>query len=98
MINMGNKIKDLRIAKNMSQTELGDAVHVSKNSISGYEIGSRYPTHETLIKIAAYFHVTTDYLLGLEKERAIDVSDLNGEQIQAVQTLVDTLRRSNKKK
>lgn len=61
---MGLKIKMLRQQKNINQAELGKIVGVGKTTISNYETGYSVPDLETLIKLADYFGVTTDYLLG----------------------------------
>lgn len=57
-------LKDLRIENNLIQKELGQKLGISLSSISMYERGERQPDLETLIKIAVFFNVTTDYLLG----------------------------------
>lgn len=60
----GQRLKDLRTQKKITQQELGDVIHVSKVSISGYENNNRFPDTNTLGEIADYFGVTVDYLLG----------------------------------
>jgi transcriptional regulator with XRE-family HTH domain len=57
-------LKNLRLKHKMSQEELGNHVHVSKVSISGYESGKRTPDLETFISIADVFSVSLDYLCG----------------------------------
>lgn len=61
---LGNRLKMLRTEKKITQEELGKFVNVTKVSISGYENGNRTPDTETLQKLADYFDVSTDYLLG----------------------------------
>lgn len=63
-MNFGYRLKELRTKRKITQQQLGDAIHVSKVSISGYENNNRTPDTETLQLIADYFNVTTDYLLG----------------------------------
>lgn len=58
------RIKELRAVKNVSQAELGRAIGVERSTVCQYEKGSRMPDNNTLIKIADYFGVSTDYLLG----------------------------------
>ncbi|MCM3216217.1 helix-turn-helix domain-containing protein [Niallia taxi] len=58
------RLKALRKSANISQQILGDAMNVTKVSISGYENGNRKPDTETLQNLADYFNVSTDYLLG----------------------------------
>lgn len=60
----GNRLKTLRLSKDMTQEELGCLLGKTKNSISQYETGKREPDLETLMIISEYFNVTLDYLLG----------------------------------
>lgn len=77
-MSFGYRLKQLRTAKKMTQTELGQFLNVTKSSISGYENGTRFPDQESLIKIAEVFGVTTDYLLGKDQKKA---SELSSEQL-----------------
>ncbi|UYO64378.1 helix-turn-helix transcriptional regulator [Acetobacterium wieringae] len=61
---MGPKIKMLRQQKNINQEELGKIVGAGKTTISNYETGYSVPDFETLVKLADYFNVSTDYMLG----------------------------------
>ncbi|MBQ6687184.1 MAG: helix-turn-helix transcriptional regulator [Bacilli bacterium] len=65
MIN-GKRLKELRKAKNLSQTELGEILGVSKSSICCYENGTRNPALETIIDLMHLFGVSADYLLGTD--------------------------------
>jgi len=58
------KIKQLRAEKKKTQEELGKIIGVTTSMIGMYEMGVRRPSYEVLIKLADYFGVTTDYLLG----------------------------------
>lgn len=57
-------LKELRTSRGLTQSELSKALNVSASSIGMYEQGRREPDNTTLKKIASYFEVTTDYLLG----------------------------------
>ncbi len=59
------RFKDERIKKGITQKELADFLQVSQQSISKYENGMREPDYETLIKMASFYDVSVDYLLGL---------------------------------
>jgi transcriptional regulator with XRE-family HTH domain len=59
-----NRIKDLRAEKGISQNELAKALGLTQQAISAYENGLREPDLETLQKIADFFNVSVDYLLG----------------------------------
>lgn len=60
-----NKVfKELRKTRGYSQTDLSEKLDISRSSISMYENGNREPDFETLEKIADFFNVDIDYLLG----------------------------------
>lgn len=59
-----NRIKELRLAKNITQEELGKVLNVQKAAISKYENGRVDPSIEVLKLASKFFDVSTDYLLG----------------------------------
>jgi transcriptional regulator with XRE-family HTH domain len=61
----GKRLRSLRNNKKLTQTELGKIINVTKVSISGYESGDRTPDTDNLRRLADYFGVTSDYLLGI---------------------------------
>lgn len=63
MDSFGKRLKQLRIAKNMTQEELGKVFNVTNVGVAKWESDDRFPDKNTLIKIADYFKVTLDYLL-----------------------------------
>ena len=58
------RLKELRKERNISQLKLALDLSMNQNTISRYETGEREADYETLIKIADYFKVSIDYLLG----------------------------------
>lgn len=60
----GDRLKQLRKERKLRQEDLGRIINVTKVSISGYENGDRTPDTDNLKRLADYFGVTTDYLLG----------------------------------
>ena len=63
---LGYRLKELRKEHNMSQSDLGKLLGVTKVSISGYENGTRVPSMDILMKILDVFTISADYLLGRE--------------------------------
>ena len=61
-----NKLKELRKQKGLTLVELGKEVNLANNTLSQYERGIREPNISMLIKLADYFNVTVDYLIGRE--------------------------------
>ncbi len=60
------RLKELRKKKKISQLKLALDLNMNQNTISRYETMEREADYETLIKLADYFDVTLDYLLGRE--------------------------------
>lgn len=65
MKTQGQKIKELRTSLNMSQETLADELGISIKSIQRYETDKSKPDTYTLVKLATYFDVSADYILGL---------------------------------
>ena len=59
------RIKNLREDADLNQTQMGKILTVSQNAVSKYENAERSVPVEIIIKYALYFHVATDYILGL---------------------------------
>jgi len=57
----------------MSQADLARLLGVGRSTIASYENGTRKPDHETLLQIAACFQVSTDFLLGNEKNVIVEI-------------------------
>ena len=66
MIN-GNRLRELRKNRNITQDELGKIIGVTKASICCYERGTRTPTLENLIDLMEFFGVNADYLIGSDE-------------------------------
>lgn len=93
LLNMGKRLKELRTERKLTQQQLASQIGLATSAISSYESGNRYPSYEVLIKYSKIFHVTTDYLLGIESLDTVDVSDLTKKEketvIQVINTFID---------
>lgn len=90
---MGEKLRSLRIENKFTQKQVADRIGLAISAVSSYESGFRYPSYESLIKLSKMFHVSTDYLLGLNSKRDIDVTGLDDAEIELLSQLVDKLRK-----
>ncbi|HIT91083.1 MAG TPA: helix-turn-helix transcriptional regulator [Candidatus Merdenecus merdavium] len=95
-MDFGTKLKELRSQTGLTQKQLAEQIGITKSVISFYELRERTPSPEILVKLAAVFHVSTDYLLGIEKKLSLDMSGLEDDDIAVVKMMVDTLRKKNK--
>ena len=96
MVNFGSRLRELRDSKNMTQKQLAERLGLTKSVISAYETSMRYPSYDVLIRIASIFKVSTDYLLGMEQNRTIDISGLSIENERLIYQLIDALRTREK--
>lgn len=97
MVDVGSKIKALRMLQKITQHEFALRLGVTKSAISPYENGSRLPSYHILIKISHIFKASIDYLLSSadEKAQTLSVSGLTDWQIAAVKSAIDTYRTWN---
>ena len=90
-----DRLSELRVQHGLSQKAVADRLQLSASIVSGYETGERTPSTEVLLKLAALYRCSADYLLGIEQSApatVLDVTGLSTEQIQALQTLIDGIR------
>lgn len=62
----GTRLKELRERKRLTQSQLAEVLDVSQQAVGKWELDKASPDDKTLIRIANYFGVTTDYLLGYD--------------------------------
>ena len=58
-------LKQLRKQKGLTQAQLANELHVHQTAVSQWECGRTYPDRETIIKLAAFYRVSADLLLGV---------------------------------
>lgn len=73
----GNRLREARKQKGLTQTELGDLIGVGKSAICCYEKETRNPTVEAILEMVQVFGVSADYLLGTDY--LIKTTDNNNE-------------------
>ena len=64
MATFGNRIKELRCEKELTQQQFATIFYLNKSSISRYEKDKQIPEMETLLRISHFFNVSLDYLIG----------------------------------
>lgn len=92
---LNENIKRLRLARGLNQVEFAKAMGVSKQCVSNWENDNVMPSVEMLIKIADFFNVTTDYILGRNERTYIDVTGLSDEQISHISLIVSDMSKFN---
>ena len=100
-MSFGERLRSLREDNDEKQRDIAKLLFVSANMISAYELGKHFPKNEkSLITLAEHFNVSLDYLLGysdIPKHsdiKIIDVTGLNNDDINAVVTIVNSLKKN----
>ena len=101
---LGDKLKNLRESKDMTQSEMAKLLGVAQSTYSQYEIGDRRLPDDLKIKLADFYKVTVDYLLGREEPNYIlaahrkgGISELPKEAQKELENYVEYLRAKYKK-
>lgn len=97
MVDFGQKLKDLRKNAGLTQADLARMLNVTKSVVSYYELQERSPSPDVLVKLAGIFRVTSDYLLGIDHRKMIDVSDLSENDMHLLLLTIEALRKRNGK-
>lgn len=82
MDTIGDRLRRLRDEKDVTQAEVAKALGVDRSTLAYWEIGKRDPDSETIKKLANYYNVSTDYLLGRTAVRDLSAAYLVGETTQ----------------
>ena len=91
----GERLRQLRRARGMTQQELAEKLHMTKASVSAYETSGKYPSVEVLRKLAELFRVSADYLLGLADDNRMDFTPLTDEQFGIINGLIQEFAALN---
>lgn len=79
------------MACGITQVQLAKSLGVTKQSVSNWENDNIQPSIDMLIRIAEFFQVSTDYMLGLETKNTIDVTELTNEEIAHIRFIISDI-------
>jgi transcriptional regulator with XRE-family HTH domain len=81
MASLGQKIQNLRKEKGLTQEKLAKIIGISRGSLSMIEINKREPDNDTLKKLADFFDVSIDYLLGRTNDPSPKITEPSDQEI-----------------
>ena len=90
---IADRIKNLRISCGMTQSDLARKLNITRSSVNAWEMGISTPSTTYVVELSQLFHVSTDYLLGLEHSGCLDTDGLSEEEAEAVRTLLFALKK-----
>ncbi|MDE7049918.1 MAG: helix-turn-helix transcriptional regulator [Lactobacillus sp.] len=96
---MKNRLKELRMENNLTLRELGKQLRMKNSTLSQYEMERREPKIEIWKKIANFFHVPTEYVMGLTNDRVtVTINDLNLAEQEAYVRIITMLKEDYSEK
>lgn len=93
---ISDRIKSLRESSNKTQSELAKQLGITRSSVNAWEMGISVPSTQYLVELAHIFHVSTDYLLGINTTSTISVAGLKDEDIEIITNLIVHLKNIRK--
>ena len=97
-MNLNENIRKLRTAKGINQVEFAKRMGVTKQCVSNWENDNILPSVEMLVKIADFFCVSTDYLLGLSDRKTLVVEGLADEELAYIQGIIKSITAPRKER
>ncbi len=85
---LGEQIRRFRQGTGKSQVRMAQDLGVTKQCISNWENNNILPSVDMLVKLARYFSVSTDCLLGLDDRQTLDVTGLSDEQVCHIKQII----------
>ena len=82
-------IKELRERAGLSQAALAKKVGVTRSAVNAWEIGLSIPTTQYVAELAQVFHVSSDYILGLDKTESVYIGNLSNEEKRILYSLLN---------
>lgn len=96
IIRIGERIQELRIRNNMTQSDLARKMRVTRSSVNAWEMGVSIPSTEKIIDLSFFFNVSIDYLVGKDDSFVINISNLDENEKNCVIQLVNVLKNKQK--
>ena len=87
-----NRIKELREDRDLRQIDVAEKTGIDQRTLSNYETGKTNPDSYSIIKLAEFYHVSCDYLLGVSDYNIFDMKDV-AEELKKISTRIDTLQK-----
>ena len=97
IVDLSMRLRQLRVDKNLRQEQVANLIGVTKGAVSAYENDIRQPSYDVLIRLANLYRVSTDYLLGRQDMRTLDISGLTSAEAVAISDLVASMTAKNQK-
>ncbi len=95
LFTLADRIKLLRERAGLTQSELAKSLGLSRSGVNAWEMGLSIPSTQYVVELAKSFHVSTDYLLGMEETSNISAKGLTQKQVSALLDVIQCFRDTN---
>ena len=84
-----DRIKRLRELKGWSQVKLSKKLGITRSSVNAWEMGVSVPSTQKIVELALLFQTSTDYILGLDKDRMLSLKNLSDKEVELIYQLLN---------
>ena len=88
------RLRELREAKHLSQSDVASRLNVSRSTVSGYESNTTTPSLEQFTRLAILYNTSLDYMMGLDNRVCFYLDGLSENQQQTILDVVNRLKQS----
>ena len=88
MYDFGERLKELRVKKKLSQRTVAKRLNIDNSTLSGYERNIISPSIDMIRSLALIYNTSSDYILGLDHKQVICVENLSSRQLDVINTLL----------
>lgn len=89
---IAERIKLLREQRSMTQADLAKQLGITRSSVNAWEMGISVPSTQYVVELAIFFHVSTDFILGVESTASLPLSGLTEKDIHLLYQIISHLR------
>ncbi len=94
VFDFGLRLRELREAKHLSQSDVASRLNVSRSTVSGYESNTTTPSLEQFTRLAILYNTSLDYMMGLDNRVCFYLDGLSENQQQTILDVVNRLKQS----
>lgn len=89
----GVRLKELREAKHLSQSDVANRLKVTRSTISGYECNTITPSVEQLVNLAVLYNASLDYIMGMDNRPSLYLGDLTENDQKMILDVVNRIKQ-----
>ena len=94
VFDFGLRLRELREAKHLSQSDVASRLNVSRSTVSGYESNTTTPSLEQFTRLAILYNTSLDYMMGLDNRVCFYLDGLSENQQKTILDVVNRLKQS----